>query len=177
MSHSDYELNLNKLIILFMLNTINLPMTNSQLSDILLAKSYTNYFTLQQSISELVDTDLLKTTEVGNNTRYAITDSGKKTLDFFANRIPDSIKDDILEFLKENKYKLRNEVEVTAEYIPEKNNEWTVHCIAKENDTVLIDLKFNVISKEQAIKMCENWKNNSHTIYSNILGELLKPRE
>ncbi|TCT14650.1 uncharacterized protein DUF4364 [Natranaerovirga pectinivora] len=176
MNSSDFELNLNKLIILFMLDTINLPMTNSQISDILLEKSYTNYFSLQQSISELVDTGLLHTGEINHNTRYSITENGKQTLFYFSNRIPESIKEEILGFLKENKYKLRNEVEVTAEYIPEKNNDWTIHCVAKENETTLIEFKLNVVSKQQAIEMCENWKNNSHAIYSSILGELLKNR-
>jgi predicted transcriptional regulator len=174
MKAADYELSLNKLIILFMLNNIKLPMTNTQLSDFILSKEYTNYFSLQQSLSELTDTDLVRTEEVQNSTRYFITDSGKKTLFYFENRVPDSIKEEIIEFLKKNKYKLRNEVEITAEYIPEINGEYTIHCLAKENDTVLIELKFNVISKEQALEMCANWKKNSHDIYSKILSELMK---
>ncbi|MFP4697444.1 MAG: DUF4364 family protein [Eubacteriales bacterium] len=170
----DHEISLNKLIILFMLNYISLPMTNTQISNFLLSNEYTNYFSLQQSLSELVNTKLLKTKEVSHSTRYSITENGKKILSYFENRIPTSIKKDAELFLKENKHILRNEVEITAEYTPEKNGEWTLNCVAKENDTILIDLSINVISKEQAIQMCENWKNNSHIIYSNILSQLSK---
>ena len=47
---------LYKLIILYMLDKVDFPLSNAQLSEFILEKEYTDYFTLQQVISELVET-------------------------------------------------------------------------------------------------------------------------
>ena len=46
---------LYKLIILYMLDRVDFPLTNSQISEFVLTKKYTNYFTLQESINDLID--------------------------------------------------------------------------------------------------------------------------
>ena len=44
---------LYKLIILYMLQNVNFPLSNTQISDFILEKEYTNYFHLQEALSEL----------------------------------------------------------------------------------------------------------------------------
>ena len=44
---------LYKLIVLYMLQKVDFPLTNSQISEFVLDKEYTNYFTLQQALSEM----------------------------------------------------------------------------------------------------------------------------
>ena len=43
---------LYKLIILYMLNKVDFPLTTSQISEFVLDKGYTTYFKLQEAISE-----------------------------------------------------------------------------------------------------------------------------
>ena len=45
---------LYKLIIMHMLNKVEFPLTNSQISQFFLENEYTNYFTVQKSLSELI---------------------------------------------------------------------------------------------------------------------------
>ena len=45
---------LYKLIILYMLNKVDFPLTNSQISEFILDQGYTTYFKLQQALSELL---------------------------------------------------------------------------------------------------------------------------
>ena len=44
-----------KLIILYMLQNSDGDLTNSQITDFILDRKYTNYFQLQQAVSELVE--------------------------------------------------------------------------------------------------------------------------
>ena len=44
-------LSLYKLIILKMLEQVEYPLTNSQITEFILDKEYTNYFTVQQALS------------------------------------------------------------------------------------------------------------------------------
>ena len=41
-----------------MLNQVDFPLTNSQISEFILDKGYTTYFKLQQALSELLNQDL-----------------------------------------------------------------------------------------------------------------------
>ena len=88
-------LTLYKLIVLYMLNKVDFKLTNSQVSEFILDKEYTNFLTLQEVISELTDTELIKTETMMNRTFLSITDEGKNTLSYFGNRISDAIKADI----------------------------------------------------------------------------------
>ncbi|MCT4685881.1 DUF4364 family protein [Vallitalea sp.] len=174
MKGSNHELSVNKLIILYMIEKLDMPMSYTQISEFLLAHEYMNYFSLQQYFSELVETNLLATKVINHSTRYSITENGKKTLEYFENRIPESICTEILNYLKDKKLELKDEFEITAEYYPKKNGDFTVNCIAKEKKDLLMEIKINVVSKEHALKICDNWKENPHVIYGKILEELLK---
>ena len=69
---SSEPLTLYKLIVLYMLNKVNFPLTNAQISEFILDKEYTNYFTLQQVIGELAEGDLISLKTVGNTSYYHI---------------------------------------------------------------------------------------------------------
>ena len=46
---------LYKLIVLYMLDKVDFPLTTSQISEFILDKGYTTYFRLQETLSELTD--------------------------------------------------------------------------------------------------------------------------
>ena len=50
---------LYKLIVLYMLDRVNFTLTNSQISDFVLEKGYTNYFTLQEAINGLIESEFV----------------------------------------------------------------------------------------------------------------------
>ena len=67
-----------KLLVLYMLDHVDFPLTNTQISNFVLDKEYTTYFTIQQTISELISSELIRTESTHNNTHYYITDAGKE---------------------------------------------------------------------------------------------------
>ena len=80
-------LTLYKLMILYLLKSINYPLTNNQLSAFFLDYEYTTYFTLQQAISALEDAHLITAHTTRNATRYEITREGSETLELFGSDI------------------------------------------------------------------------------------------
>ena len=169
----EKDLILYKLIILYMLERVDFPLTNSHLTQFIIDEGYTNYFNVQQSLSELNDQELIRTSSIRNISQYAITDAGRETLSFFENKLSDAIKQDIEDFFSKNKIALRNEFSINADYIPELNGEFTVHCFIKERSTTLFSVTMNVLSEENAMKMCQNWRENSNDIYKYISKKLL----
>ena len=71
---------LYKLIILYMLDKVDFPLTNSQISEFVLDKGYTDYFKLQQALSELADGGLILKESTHNRTLFHLTEDGKGTI-------------------------------------------------------------------------------------------------
>ena len=62
-----------KLIVLYMAKHSKETLTNSQISEFILDRDYTDYFQLQKVLSELVETELLRKRTISNSSYYEIT--------------------------------------------------------------------------------------------------------
>ena len=164
---------LYKLMNLYMLKQVNFPLTNAQLTNFFTEHEYTTYFTLQQALNELEDAGLVHKEASHNSTRYDITREGEETLNFFGKNISSAIIEDMNQYLKENKFRLREEVGTSADYYKATGQDYIVHCEVREGKTVLIRLDLALPDKEQAEAMCSNWKEKSQEIYSFAMKTLL----
>lgn len=171
-NHEDFTV--NKLIILYLLAQIKMPLSVSQITQIILERGYTDYFSLQQYLTELDDSKFITITKQNNISHYEINERGEQTLDFFSSRIPEFIRKELDSFIENNWRQLKSELDIFAEYLPKKENEYIVHCKVTENDSTLIDININVGSKKQAIELCNNWKEKASTLYGEILHVLSK---
>lgn len=164
---------LYKLIILYMLKKVEFPLTNSQISEFILDEGYTNYFTLQQAISELVGAGFIHEESTHSRTFYHLTEEGEQTLEFFKNNISPAIQDDINTFLAHKKYELKNEVSVKSDYYPNSNNEFSVRCQVFEQGSPLIELTVTVPTESEAQTISNNWTKKNQEVYASIMSALL----
>lgn len=164
---------LYKLIILYMLNKVDFPMTNSQISEFILDKGYTTYFKLQQALSELADAELLREETTHNRTLYHLTEDGAQSIQYFTNKISRSIQEDIDNFLREKQYDLKNEVSVKADYYRNTAGEYSVRCQVLENQEPLIDLTLSVPTESEAESISNNWQKKNQEIYAWVMSQLL----
>lgn len=166
-------LTLYKLIVLKMLDQIDFPLTNSQISEFILEKEYTNYFTLQQALSELEETGLVTVSSNRNSSFYHITDSGKKTLHYFGSKISDAICEDIRGYLADHALDIRDSLSTTADYYQGNDDNYLVRCQVREQHSTLIDLTLSVTSEKEAASVCSHWQSRSQEIYEYLMKQLL----
>ena len=164
---------LYKLTVLYMLEKVDFPLTNGQISEFVLDKGYTTYFKLQQALSEMVEARFVREEITHNRTLYHLTEEGASTLQFFGNKISPAIKNDIDAFFKEHRYELKNEVSVKADYFPNNLGEFSVQCRVIENEANLIDLTLTVPSEKEAQAIVNNWRQKSEEIYALLMKTLL----
>ena len=164
---------LYKLIVLYMLDRVDFPLTTSQISEFILDKGYTSYFKLQETLGELTESDLLRVETTHNRTLYHLTENGAETIHFFSNKISPAIRQDIDDFLKEKKYDLKEEVSVKADYYLNTNHEFEVRCQIVEGGYSLIDLRITVPTEKEAETIASSWSLNSQEIYTSLLTALL----
>ena len=164
---------LYKLIVLYMLDKVDFPLTTSQISEFILDKGYTSYFRLQETLSELTDSDLLRVETTHNRTLYHLTENGAETIHFFSNKISAAIRQEIDDFLKEKQYDLKEEVAIKSDYYLNTNHEFEVRCQIMENGYNLIDLRLTVPTEKEAEAIAAKWSLKSQEIYTSLLTDLL----
>ena len=165
-------LTLYKLIILYMLNRVNFPLSKAQISNFILGQEYTSFLTLQQVLSDLTDENFISTKTMGNRTLLSITEDGKNTLSYFGNRINSEIKEEIEHYLKNNQLELRNEVSIQSNYYKSTSGDFEAHLIGKDKETILVDITLSVPAEEIAISICKNWNEKNQQIYQYLIEQL-----
>lgn len=163
-----------KLMILYMLNRLDCQLTNSQLSSFFISKEYTDYFNIQQTLSDLVASGFVEKITIRNTSYYSITPEGYETLTFFKTHIPKGALEDMNAYLEENKYALKNEVGTQSNYYRHTNGEYIAHCQVMEGRSLLYEINISVPSEEEAARICSNWRGYSEDLYADIMKTLLQ---
>ncbi len=164
---------LYKLIILYMLDKVDFPLTNSQISEFILDEGYTTYFKLQQALSELLESGFIREESTHSRTFYHLTEEGAETIYYFRNDISPAIQADINQFLDRKKYELKNEVSVKADYYRNTNMEYAVRCQVIEHEVPLIDITLTVPTEAEAITITNNWAEKNQEVYAFLMSSLL----
>jgi predicted transcriptional regulator len=167
------ELAGNKLSVLFFARALGIPLTNEQITEFFIKTYFLNYFDLQQILAELVESQHLAYMECRQSHYYTLADKGREALDFFQNRIDVHVQEDIIKYAHENRDRLRNESQLTANYKRLDNNEYEVALRVMEGDMILMELKVNVINVEQAKIICSNWKSKAPEVYKKVMESLI----
>ncbi len=173
MFEDTLELAENKLLLLFIFKKIKFPVSNNQITQIILENNFINYFTLQQYLTELLSSNFLKYTDETGNHRFVITEKGIRVLSLFENRISEDKMKAVDDYLSEKINNIKKEVTVTADYTIENKGNFIVNLKALENDSILIDIKLNVGSNKDARDLCHKWKNDSSELYNKIIQLLI----
>lgn len=156
-----------------MLQNSESALTNSEISEFILDKEYTNYFHLQQAISELVDAELLEKQTVTNTSFYHLTKEGAKTLSYFENDLSADIRQEVQDYLNKKGRRLPERILTPADYYETPQGGYAVRCQLIEKNTSLLDLSISAPSREAAKAIRKNWAKKSQDIYAIIMEELL----
>ena len=164
----------NKLMILYLLEKANCTLTNLQIQKLLYDVEGFNYYYFQHIISELVSQDYVANYKQNEEWLYEVTTQGKEILNLTSNILPGIVKHQLDVIIKEQLSQVQNEVSVTAEYIPENDNEFITSCKITESHKVLFELNIYCASKEQAKIIAENWKIHANDYYPQIIEMITK---
>ncbi|MCL2350494.1 MAG: DUF4364 family protein [Defluviitaleaceae bacterium] len=165
----------HKIMILLLVDKIDIPISNNQITRFALEENYMNFYNVQQYLKEMVDVGYLDSSQNGTSTRYTITDEGLKALDAFGGHVPSYVKSRISRYVEENRSIVKQDLEISANHFYQHDTEeYFVKCALYEEDNMMMELNLSVVSKEQALLVCNNWKNNVGTLYAQIIDILLE---
>jgi len=174
---NDYKNAENKLLLLYLINRMEFPMSRAQVTDFVSGADFMDYYTLQQTLAIMVESGHLDATEENaldkNTTRYVVTGEGQTTLEYFEKHIPWSRRQTIDRYITENRGKIKKDYENTATYFPNvENDEFIVKYEVYEDRRALLELFVSVDTREQAKLIQSNWRANASVLYQRIIEAL-----
>ena len=162
----------NKVLILYTLNRIDREITDTDLFKFISATNNINYFYFRDILVDLVESKLVGTYTKEEQNIYEITQEGKNSLELTIDMLPGIIKLKADNIFKQELIAIANEESISAEYIPESENDYTVKCKIVENNKTIFELKIFAGSNEQARNISDNWRKNAKDIYPKIMNLL-----
>lgn len=164
----------NKLLILYILQKINKPISYKELLELVISISDMNYFDFQQFLQDLLEDKFILKYEQNNDIIIELTTDGINALELTIDMLPGILKLKVDSNFKENFNKIKDEFSVFAEYTPITETDFVVKCKIIENNITIFNLEANAGSREQAKQIVTNWNNNANNIYPQILDILCK---
>ena len=164
---------LYKLILLYLLDRVDFPMSGSQLSKFITERNYTTWFNVQICIDELEGDNYISKETTRSQTLFRITKEGRETLSFFYKKVSKDIRDDIDIYLTQEKYSLREEVSCLSDFYESTGGEYICELKIIERVSSILELKLAVPTAAAAEAICDRWKQKNADIYAYVLTNLL----
>ncbi len=178
----------NKLILLFVLDKMEIPLTENSIIDICTSRNgWLNYMDCKEVLYQLLEAKFIyktdnkpKTirteTDVKNDAVFNITYDGRNCISHFFNRIPLSMREEISAFAKQNRMTFKRSQEYVADYF--KNTEDGSHTVVlriKEPmmPQSMFEIKLKSPTRHAAVNACKKWQEKAPQIYEYIFENLI----
>lgn len=173
-SINSEELAQNKLLILYIIRESNYNFSKNQITEFILEKGYMDFFSIQQYLSELLDSGFIELVENDNTIELNLVEKGIIALDYFIVKIPEKIKKELELDFHSQKIQKKKETQVLAEYYQRDDGQYIANLKLVENGDTLFSLYLNVASLEQAEIVSNSWKERTDLIYSETIKLLIQ---
>ena len=167
----------NKVLILYILNTVDKPVTNDALYELVLSIQDMNYFYFQQFLLDLLENKYITKYQEDEYSEivYALTNSGKETLELTKDMIPGILKLKVDNTVKGELGEIEEEVSIVSEFAPGNKDDFIVTCKVVENNRTIFEVSVSAASREQAKFISDNWKEKAIDIYPKMIDLLVNP--
>ena len=164
----------NKLILLFFMDKMDVPLTDGIiLESCYYQNPWLEYMDCVQALNQLMDTGFIYSTTHENCTYFSITPDGRACLSHFYSRIPLSTRQEITEFVRENRTTYRRKQEYSTSYHMNPDKTYTVQLKIVDPMKTTLDLKFNVANKELAKQAAAKWGDKAAAVFTMLYEQLV----
>ncbi len=169
---------INKLILLFVLDKMEIPLSDNSIMDICTSRNnWLNYMDCKDILWQLLETNFIyKINGENNECRYAITLDGRDCLSHFYLRIPQSLRENITNFCKENRMEFKRSQEYVSSYEKNPDGSHTVTLKIKEPmiNSPLLEIKLKTPTRHSAILACKKWNEKAPNIFEYLYDGLIE---
>lgn len=168
----------SKLIILYVMDKMDCEMTEDTILDMCYYRNkWVSYFTCKIALVELVKSGYVQDIKTNqSNKYYHITTEGRSCLSYFFNEIPSSVRDEIVEYIKQNKLTFRRKQEYFSDSYKNDDGSSTVVLKIVEPSCTKLEVKMNIAQRFTAKQIEKQWQDKASKIYAAIYDILIDQR-
>lgn len=167
---------ISKLVLLFALDKIEIPMTEDSILEMCYSENnWISYMLCKEILAELADCGFVYASAPSTNvpdSYYSITQNGRNCLDFFFVDIPSSMREEITKYAITNRLKYKKKQEYFKNYYKNKDGSYTAVVKIVEPLGPKLELKLNV-PKDSARLIYKNWEEKASEVYTAIYDILI----
>ncbi|MBQ9709747.1 MAG: DUF4364 family protein [Clostridia bacterium] len=165
---------LNKLILLFVFDKMEVPLSENTILDMCTSSnSWMSYMDCKPILSQLKDCGFIYVINSSGDPLYSITSDGRLCLANYFVKIPTSTREEIAAFIKKNRNRYRRKQDCFADYFMNKDGTYTVNLKIVEPAQPLLEMKFVVPSRQIAKNIYRSWEDKAADFYALIYENLV----
>ncbi len=161
-----------KLLICYLLKTIDAPISKDQIGNIIQDRSIANYFEAMDAISELLLNGSITSDYIDDKEFLSVTDLGRSACETLEKELPKTVREkavkSALKFMTLEKNERDNDVKIEP-----CDGGYTVSFTMRDKDSVLMELSMFVGDSAQADRLKANFIEDPARVYSTILASLM----
>ena len=168
----------NKLILLFVLEKIEIPLSENSILDICSSRNnWINYMECKEILYQLKAVNFIYSVDqTEEEPRYNIAMEGRNCLLHFYRRIPLGMREEITEFTKQNRMAFKRSQEYISDY--EKMDDGSYNLKLKIRSPMdsepMFKMELRAPSRTSAINACKLWREKAPTIYETVYESLIE---
>lgn len=166
----DNQLSENKLILLYLIREKE-NITSAELSDFILFRGYMDYFSMENYITELMESELILRLKLDDKIYYTLHPQGEEIVELFRSRIPHSIREDIRAYAQ-NSFLHRSPLLESEAKIEAEQGIYLVLCQILDYDQSVLQVRVSASTEEEANLIRNAWRQKGMSIYWNLLKEI-----
>lgn len=164
-----------RLLICYVLHTVDKPMSVESLTGILQETELANYFEAVDACHALIQSGNIAPTEE-DETLYTVTSSGRLVSSQLEDELPPAVRDKAVGAALMLLNRLRAEKE-NAVHIKKLENGYRVNCSISGGDTELFSCSLYVPEESQARTVKRNFRRNPDLVYNVMIATLTRNRD
>ncbi len=161
-----------KMLICYLLKTIDQPISMDQIGNIMQDQSIANYFEAMDAVSDLISNGSISSEYIDDKQFLTATDIGKSAVEIVENDLPKTVREkavkSAIRFITLEKNERDNDVKIT-----QVEDGYNVSFTMKEGNTSLMELSMYVPDSSQAQILKDNFIEDPARVYSTILASLM----
>ncbi|MCH5160445.1 MAG: DUF4364 family protein [Clostridiales bacterium] len=174
MEQSEEELR-NKLIVLFVFDKMDIALSEKTIINICYTQNgWMMPIYCMDAIQKLVKANFIHPTTRGREKMYTLTPDGRVCLANFYSRLPESLRQEISDYVKTNRMSFKRQQEYMHTYYKNNDGTYTVWLRIVEPSSTLLDLKFVVPNNRTAKNIHENWEKKASNVYLMLHDQLVE---
>ncbi len=179
---NNQDATVNKLILLFVFDKMEIPLTEDSIIDICTSRNdWLKYMDCKEALLQLLDVNFVckqETNSAENNpkdARYTITVEGRNCVANFFNRIKQHTREEISNYAKQNRMVFKRSQEYVYEYF--KNHDGTHTVVLKIKEPVMLqplfEIRLKTSTRNSAVMAGKKWHNKAAQIYEFVYENLI----